>query len=68
MFADKVTSGSDSMASLYYGGKVVQGSAIAVITAIGQNTLLAQLIGEKRFPPKDPILEAQDDTQLKSLV
>ena len=63
-----VASGSDSMTSLYYGGKVVQGSAIAVITAIGPNTLLAQLIREKRFPPKEPILEAQDETRLNSIV
>jgi magnesium-transporting ATPase (P-type) len=45
---------------LYMGGKVVQGSGTAVITAIGPNTLLAKLIREKRFPPKESVLEAED--------
>jgi magnesium-transporting ATPase (P-type) len=56
------TSSSDGntydMATLYMGGKVVQGGGTAVITAIGSNTLLAKLIREKRFPPKEPVLEA----------
>ena len=52
------------MTTLYYGGQVVQGSALVVITAIGPNTLLAKLIREKRFPPTEPILEAEDDNNL----
>jgi magnesium-transporting ATPase (P-type) len=56
------------MVRLYYGGKVVQGSAMAVITAIGPNTLLSKLIREKRFPPKEPVLEAQDQTKIASIV
>jgi hypothetical protein len=63
-----VASGSDGLATLYYGGKVVQGSALAVITAIGPNTLLANLISEKQFPPTEPVLEAQDETRLNSIV
>lgn len=63
-----VASGSDSLSPLFYGGKVVQGSALAVITAIGPNTLLAKLIGEKRFPPTGPVLEAQDQTSINSIV
>lgn len=55
---------SDKMTTLYFGGMVVQGSATAVITAIGPNTLLANLIREKRFPPKEPVLEAQDEHNL----
>lgn len=43
---------------LYMGGKVVQGGGIAVITEVGPETLLAKLIRENRFPPKEPILEA----------
>ena len=50
------------MTSLYMGGKVVQGGGTAVITAIGPDTLVARLIQEKRFPPKEPILEAEHDT------
>jgi hypothetical protein len=52
--------------TLYYGGKVVQGSVMAVITAIGPNTLLGKLIREKRFPTKEPVLEASE-AQLRSL-
>jgi magnesium-transporting ATPase (P-type) len=51
------TSDGNNMATLYMGGKVVQGGGTAVITAIGSNTLLAKLIREKRFPPKEPVLE-----------
>jgi hypothetical protein len=57
-----ITSGATSninRTKLYLGGKVVQGGGItAVITSIGPNTLLAKLIREKRFPPKEPVLEA----------
>lgn len=49
-------SSSGSLPKLYMGGKVVQGGATAVITTIGPNTLLAKLIAEKRFPPKEEIL------------
>eukprot|EP00980_Cylindrotheca_fusiformis_P028007 scaffold22575_cov141-Cylindrotheca_fusiformis.AAC.38 len=63
-----VASGSGELASLYYGGKVVQGSALAVITAIGPNTLLAKLIAEKRFPPLGPVLEAQNEVSINSIV
>lgn len=41
---------------LYMGGKVVQGGATAVICATGPDTLLAKLIQEKKFPPKEDIL------------
>lgn len=36
---------------LFWGGHVVLGSAIAVTTAIGSDTLVASLIRDKRFPP-----------------
>ena len=48
------------LTTLYMGGKVVQGGGTAVITAIGSNTLLAKLIQEKRFPPREPVLEAEE--------
>ena len=41
---------------LYMGGKVVQGGATGIISATGPATVLAKLIREKRFPPKDTIL------------
>jgi E1-E2 ATPase len=40
---------------LYYGGRILQGSAIAVVVAIGPNTLLASLIRGKNFPPKSNV-------------
>lgn len=48
---------------LYYGGRILQGSAIAVVVAIGPNTLLASLIRRKNFPPKYNVLteECEDD-------
>ena len=54
-------------AVLYYGGLVLQGAAMAVVTATGPNTLLATLIREKRFPPKDQILISEDEVAGVSL-
>jgi magnesium-transporting ATPase (P-type) len=45
---------------LFMGGQVVQGSGMAVVTAIGKNTLLASLIREGRFPPKDNAMAPSD--------
>jgi hypothetical protein len=45
---------------LFMGGQVVQGSGIAVVTAIGPKTLLASLIRDQRFPPKDNALAPSD--------
>lgn len=58
---DKPRSASPTLAGtippiqLFLGGRVVQGSGIAVVTAIGSKTLLASLIQENRFPPKDVV-------------
>lgn len=52
---------------LYLGSTVVQGSATAVVNAIGPNTLLAKLIREKRFPPKEPVLEDEVGIAMTSL-
>lgn len=41
---------------LYYGGRLLQGSATAVVVAIGPNTLVASLIRRKLFPPKENVL------------
>lgn len=50
------------LAKLYYGGLVLQGSCIAVATAIGPNTLLATCIREGKFPPTGVLLlEPQDE-------
>jgi hypothetical protein len=46
---------------LYMGGHVVQGSGTAVVTAIGPNTLLAELIKEGRFPPKENAVPVRDE-------
>lgn len=47
------SAGCEGKVQLYLGAHVVQGSATAVITAIGSNTLLATLIQEGRFPAKE---------------
>jgi hypothetical protein len=45
---------------LFMGGQVVQGSGMAVVTAIGPKTLLASLIREQRFPPKENAMAPSD--------
>lgn len=55
------TSTTRSQRQLFLGGRVVQGRATAMVTATGPQTLLATLIWEKRFPPKEPIFEAFTD-------
>jgi hypothetical protein len=47
---------------LFMGGQVVQGSGMAVVTAIGPKTLLASLIRDQRFPPKDNAMATSDIT------
>jgi E1-E2 ATPase/Cation transporter/ATPase, N-terminus len=49
---------------LYMGGKVVQGGATAIISAIGPDTLLAKLIAEHRFPAKEGGQPLSDDRLL----
>ncbi|GAX17132.1 hypothetical protein FisN_5Hh518 [Fistulifera solaris] len=46
---------------LFWGGRVVLGSAIAVTTAVGSDTLVASLIRDGRFPPKGDIVTTDDD-------
>ena len=41
-----------SPTKLYYGSNVVQGSCVALVTAVGNHTYLAMRIQEKRWPPK----------------
>lgn len=41
---------------LFWGGQVVQGSAVAAVTAIGPRTLAASLIRQGQFPPKGNVL------------
>jgi magnesium-transporting ATPase (P-type) len=61
----RVVTSEDGPAKLYYGGHVVQGSAVAVVTAIGPQTLLATLIREGRFPPKDNVVEGRDEDDVE---
>jgi E1-E2 ATPase len=42
----------NALPRLFLGGRVLQGSAMAVVVAIGSKTLLASLIQQKNFPPK----------------
>jgi len=48
---------------LYWGGHVVQGTCLALVTAIGPNTLVSTLIREKRFPAsivRNPQFDAEN--------
>ena len=47
---------------LYWGGTVVQGAGIAIVTAIGEQTFVAGLIRDKRFPPKGNVLPRLETT------
>lgn len=49
-------SSAKGLPKLYMGGKIVQGGATGIIRAVGPSTLLAKLIREKKFPPKEAIL------------
>lgn len=45
---------------LFWGGTVVQGSGVAIVTAIGMQTLVAGLIRDKRFPPTENVLLSKE--------
>ena len=54
--------GTATPTQIFYGSHVNQGSCIAVVTAIGQNTMLSSLIQDGRWPPKGEIsLELQSE-------
>ena len=40
---------------LYYGSRVLEGACIGLVVNCGENTVLAKLIREKRWPPKDDL-------------
>jgi hypothetical protein len=48
----EVTPNDTTLVHVFRGGRVLQGSALAVVVAIGSQTLLASLIQEGKFPPK----------------
>jgi P-type E1-E2 ATPase len=52
---EKTTSIVAEMEKLYYGGRVLQGSAVAAVVAIGPDTLVANLIRKTKFPPKTSV-------------
>jgi magnesium-transporting ATPase (P-type) len=59
---------SVSVVQLYWGGRVVQGSALAVVTATGSNTLVAQLIRDGKFPVRiKPDADVDDDSKAAAL-
>ena len=54
--------GTATPTQIFYGSHVNQGSCIAVVTAIGPNTMLSSLIQDGRWPPKGEIsLELQSE-------
>lgn len=51
---------------LYLGSRVVEGSGLAVVTAIGPNTMLASIIRDKKFPPQPGHLNLVGDSSMQS--
>lgn len=50
--ADAGAAPSALMQTLYWGGQVIQGSAMALVVAIGSDTYVAKSIQQGTFPPK----------------
>lgn len=46
------TTTTNQLQTLLYGSRIVNGSCIAIVTAIGNNVVLSKLITTKRWPPK----------------
>lgn len=56
--------GSAQLVRLYYGGRVLRGSCIAAVTAVGMDTALARLMRSGRWPPKgDLSAELEEDEE-----
>lgn len=51
--ASAVVFNVNTLTTLYWGGRVVLGSGIAICTAVGPNTYVSKLIQAKRFPPSN---------------
>jgi Ca2+-transporting ATPase len=54
-------------ANLFYGSRILQGSGVAVVIAIGPSTVLASLIRQKKFPAKAEILEPGMDDDISRI-
>lgn len=52
--------GSAEPVRLYYGGRVLQGSGIAIVTAVGPMTALGLMIRDGRWPPKEDLSDEID--------
>ncbi len=48
-------------ALLYYGSRVLEGACIAVVTGCGEGTILAKLIKEGRWPPKQDLSDEVEE-------
>eukprot|EP01082_Thalassiosira_pseudonana_P006375 g5997.t1 g5997 contig20:590148-590985(+) len=54
-----------SITTLYYGSRVLEGTCIALVTATGNQVLLARLISEGRWPPKGDL---SDEVELGNTI
>ena len=50
--SSSMSSSSKSLQTLLYGSRIVNGSCIAIVTAIGNDVVLSKLITTGRWPPK----------------
>lgn len=63
--SSKIVNGQHAQAlQLFWGGTVVQGSGLAIVTAVGTKTFIAGLIADKRFPPLENVLLAKEENTL----
>ncbi len=53
-----------SLIELYYGSQILHGKGIAVVTAVGVQTLLASLIRRGKWPPNTAIITNEEDEEV----
>mmetsp|Transcript_6392 Transcript_6392/g.12787 ORF Transcript_6392/g.12787 Transcript_6392/m.12787 type:complete len:212 (-) Transcript_6392:146-781(-) len=66
--SSKVVQGTqhEQAMQLFWGGTVVQGSGIAIVTATGVHTFVAGLIRDKKFPPTENLLLAKEENTVSA--
>jgi magnesium-transporting ATPase (P-type) len=59
--SDTIENGNSDPKTLYYGSRVLEGACIALVIQTGKQVLLANLIREGRWPPKEDMSEEAAD-------
>jgi magnesium-transporting ATPase (P-type) len=58
----------NALTTIYWGGRVVLGSGIALCTAVGPNTYVSKLIQTKRFPPSCNTSSTTNEAYIEEMV